>query len=218
MPADRYTSLAALKEHLGPHAWRSRIADRHSDITIISPHGGYIEAGTSALAHKIAGRSYNLFDFQGLRRENPLELHVTATNFRDKQLTALLDKSVAAVSIHGMGIQHKAEIWLGGLNKQLKGQILEALRKHNFAVNPDSPLYRGENPRNVVNLASNLGVQLEISDELMIELFANRRFTKNGRCPKTTARFDALVAAVRETIVPYRANLMAALNIATKQI
>ncbi len=209
MPADKYTSLAALKEHLGINAWHSRVADRRSNITIISPHGGYIEAGTSSIAHKIAGRNYNLFDFQGLHRENPQDLHVTATNFRDRQLTAMLDNSVAAISIHGMGNQRKAEIWLGGLNKHLKGLVLEALRKRNFAVNPESPLYRGESPRNVVNLASNFGVQLEISDELMAELFIRRRFTKSGRCPKTNPCFDALVAAVRETIEPYRASLLA---------
>jgi phage replication-related protein YjqB (UPF0714/DUF867 family) len=204
MPADKYSSLAALKEQLGTDVFRKRVCDRRSDITIIAPHGGFIEAGTSAIAKAIAGRRYNLFDFQGLQRENPLDLHVTATNFRDRQLSALLDKSTAAVSIHGMGAQRHKDIWLGGLNRELKGMVLEQLRKRGFDVNPDSPMYRGESPRNVVNLARNQGVQLELSDELLAELFVETRFTTGGRCPKTTTRFADLVAAVRDAIGIYR--------------
>jgi phage replication-related protein YjqB (UPF0714/DUF867 family) len=204
MPADKFPSLAALKEQLGTDVFRKRVCDRRSDITIIAPHGGFIEAGTSAIAKAIAGRRYNLFDFQGLQRENPLDLHVTATNFRDRQLTGLLDKSIAAVSIHGMGEQHHKDIWLGGLNGKLKGLVLEKLRERRFDVNPDSPMYRGESPRNVVNLARNQGVQLELSNELLAELFVKTRFTTGGRCPKTTARFADLVAAVQEAIRLYR--------------
>lgn len=206
MCADKFSSLAALKEHLGPQFHRTRLRNRHADVTIIAPHGGFIEAGTSAIAHKIAGRTYNLFDFQGLRRENPHELHVTATNFRDRQLTAMLDKSIAALSVHGMGTQHTTAIWLGGLNRELKGMVLDELRKNGFEVNPDAPLYRGESPRNVVNLARNHGVQLELSDELLAELFVKTRFTGGGRCPRTTPRFAALVDACRRALQTYRAS------------
>lgn len=210
MPTDTYSSLAALKQHLGPNAYRLRVSDRHSDITIIAPHGGYIEAGSSALAHKIAGREYNLFDFQGLRRANAHELHVTATKFRDRQLTALLERSIAALSVHGMGTQHHTEIWLGGLNRELKGLVLESLRARGFKVNPDSPMYRGESPNNVVNLAHNHGVQLELSDELFAQLFVSKRFTHGGRCPKTTPLFADFVAAIRESLSAYRAAQAAA--------
>lgn len=203
MSADRYTSLAALKEQLGEDVFRIRVLDRRSNVTVIAPHGGYIEAGTSAIARAVAGPEYNLFDFQGLRRENPQELHVTATNFRHRRLAVMLDDSLTAVSIHGMGTQHHKDIWLGGLNKQLKQLVLEQLRAQGFAVNPDSPRYRGESPRNVVNLTKNAGVQLELSDELMTELFVGSRYTPSGRCPRTTAKFAALVKAIRDAIALY---------------
>jgi phage replication-related protein YjqB (UPF0714/DUF867 family) len=208
MIADKYSSLAALKEHLGKNAYRIRMIDRRAaTVTIIAPHGGFIEAGSSALAYKIAGREHNLFDFQGLRRENPSELHVTATNFRDPQLTRLLHRSVTAVSIHGMGNQGTKDIWLGGLNAQLKAIVRDRLLAAGFTVNADAPRYRGESPRNVVNLAQNKGVQLEISNELWAELFVKSRFTPSGRCPKTTPRFDALASAVRESIRLYQQGL-----------
>lgn len=210
MAADKFSSLAALKEQLGTSAFRIRTSDRRSKITIIAPHGGFIEAGTSALAHKISGREYNLFDFQGLRRENPHELHVTATNFRDRQLTSMLDRSIAAVSIHGMGPQQTTDIWLGGLNRELKALVEAELKSNGFSVNPDSPMWRGESPRNVVNLPVNHGVQLELSNELLADLFVGRRFTHGGRCPKTTKRFDALVTAVRNAVCAYTTAIRAA--------
>src|SRR5262245_58074670 len=120
MSFDLYASLAALKEHVQEDSYRVRCLDRHSLVTIIAPHGGYIDAGTSAVARAVAGKRYNLFDFQGLQHERPWELHVTATRFRDPQLTALLDKSRFAMSIHCMGSTGEETIYLGGLNRQLK--------------------------------------------------------------------------------------------------
>jgi phage replication-related protein YjqB (UPF0714/DUF867 family) len=73
MPAkDTYVSLDALK--LKHRRWRHydiRLFDRLSDITVVSPHGGYIEAGTSYLARQIAASDLNLFDFQGLLKTDP---------------------------------------------------------------------------------------------------------------------------------------------------
>jgi phage replication-related protein YjqB (UPF0714/DUF867 family) len=204
MSKDKYTSLAALKEQVGKDNWRIRCLDRGADVTIIAPHGGYIDAGTSALAQAIAGRRFNLFDFQGLQRTNPLDLHVTATNFRDPQLSQLLKRSKVAVSVHCMGPQGQATIWLGGLNAVLKQLVLNQLQQAGFHVDPNSPMYRGENPRNVVNLAAEHGVQLELSTELVTQLYVGKPFLHSGRLPRTTPRFDELVAAVRSALRQYQ--------------
>jgi phage replication-related protein YjqB (UPF0714/DUF867 family) len=200
MHLDKYASLAALQEHEGKNAYRIRSLDRKSPVTIISPHGGFIEPGTSAIANAVAGRKHNLFDFQGLRRENAEELHVTATHFREPRLTALLSASSTAVSIHDMGKQDCATIWLGGLNYNLKQITLEQLRRYRFNVNPDSPLYRGESPHNVVNLAANHGVQLELSRELISDLFDGEPFLLAGARPQMTMRCHQLILALRISI------------------
>ena len=202
---DKYASLAALKAELRDELdYRVRILDRWSWSTILAPHGGFIEAGTSALARATAGRSYNFYDFQGLQISSPLDLHVTSSRFRDPLLTPLLRRSFAAVSFHCMGRSGESVIWLGGLNATLKGLVLENLRKQGFSVNPDSPLYRGESPNNIVNQVCHKGVQLELSEELIEELFVGARFHSGNTKLQTTERFDALVYAVRLSLRQYR--------------
>jgi phage replication-related protein YjqB (UPF0714/DUF867 family) len=203
MPADRFSSLAALKEHLGKNGYRIRCLNRRARVTVISPHGGFIEAGTSAIARAVAGRSHNLFDFQGLLQTDLHEMHVTATHFRDPELSKMLSNSDTAVAIHGMLSQGHKTIYLGGLNKQLKSIIHEHLLQAAFQVDPDAPRWRGEHPKNVVNLACHYGVQLEFSDEFLADLFVAKRFLRNGRNPRRTARFHDLVKALRTSISIY---------------
>lgn len=208
MSQDKYQSLAALKAALQERIdYRVRILDRNSSVTVISPHGGFIEAGTSAIAREVAGRVYNLYDFQGLRQTQPQELHVTSTRFRDSPLTALLAKSQFAVSIHCMGDSGADVIWLGGLNLQLKQIVLDQLRQAGFEVNPDSPMYRGESPNNIVNLTACKGVQLELSEELLSSMFNGPRFLESGRRPQGDTRFESLVQALRLSIKTYRKQL-----------
>lgn len=204
MPQDKYHSLAALKAALSEDVdYRVCVRDRASWATIISPHGGYIDAGSSAIAKCVAGRQYNLYDFQGLRKKNAAELHVTSTRFRDPLLTPLLKTSTTAIAIHWMGTTHESVIWLGGMNYEFKKIVLAELNNAGFAVNPDSPRYRGESLQNVVNLPCRRGVQLEISDELMQELFVGSAFLRSGRKPRTTAKFDKLIHALRDSLNLY---------------
>jgi phage replication-related protein YjqB (UPF0714/DUF867 family) len=212
--ADIFPSVAALTERFGSQVYRILCLDRSQaigdadrrpcrfypeQVTIISPHGGFIEPGTSPIAAATAGKWFNLFDFQGLREERPEELHVTSTKFRHPLLSDLLQRSATAVSIHGMGDQGHKSIWLGGLNTVLKALVLQELRLAGFSVNPNSPLYRGVNPLNVVNLAVHRGVQLELSNELMAELFPGSRFDRE-KPVATSDGFRQLVKALQLAI------------------
>jgi len=210
--ADKYPSLLAVKEHFAAGKdYRISSKDRGSWATIVSPHGGYIEAGTSAIARSIAGGTYNYFDFQGLRRESAEDLHVTATRFRDPALSKLLESSLTAVSVHGMGTCSNEVLWLGGLNVELKELTLASLRQNGIAVDPDAPRYRGESTGNLVNLPPLKGVQLELSDELISTLFKGTKlFSPRGRCPRPSERFDALVRAIHLALEKYQASLQLA--------
>lgn len=199
---DVYPDVPTLRSRLKEKRdFRIRYRDRSSFTTIVSPHGGFIEEGTSALARACAGPDFNFFDFQGLRLEKPHELHVTSTHFRDPDLMKMLASSEVAVSIHGMGDEDDMTIWLGGLNKKLKANMLDALRAEGFLVNPDSPRHRGESKLNFVNMAKQQGVQIELPNNLLKSMFESpRRFARNGRGVKTTAVFDKFVRAVRRVI------------------
>src|SRR5262249_41225102 len=138
-------------------------------------------------------------------------MHVTATRFRDPLLAKLLESSLTAVSVHGMGTCSSEVLWLGGLNVELKEFALASLRQHGIAVDPDAPRYRGESAVNLVNLPRMKGVQLELSDELIATLFTGTRlFSPRGRCPKTTERFDALVQSISLALEKYHASLQLA--------
>ena len=54
---------------------------RSEDLTIVVIHGGDIEPLTSELAHAIAGKDYNLFEFRGIRASNNMKLHVSSLRF-----------------------------------------------------------------------------------------------------------------------------------------
>lgn len=199
---DFYPDLDALKSSLsnGRH-FQINIVDRASEITVVSPHGGFIEAGSSHLAKLVAGEELNLFDFQGLRKRRSMELHVTSTRFRDPLLSILLDRSRLAVSIHSMGPVGAGEIWVGGLNEAVKARVLAELNKRGFRARSDTPRYRGEHPRNFVNLAREKGVQIELSGDVMDSLFLkpHRAFTPGVR-PRTTQRCAQFVAALRTAL------------------
>lgn len=199
---DVFPDVPALKSQLKEKRdYRIHIRDRAAFATIVSPHGGYIEEGTSALARACAGPDFNLYDFQGLKTIDPQELHVTSTRFRDPELMKMLSASEVAVSIHGMGDEDDVTIWLGGLNKDLKESMLKALRQEGFLVNPDSPRHRGESKLNFVNMAKQKGVQIELPNNLLKTMFVGpRKFAPTGRCIKTTPTFDKFVKAVRQVV------------------
>ncbi len=200
---DHYPSLNELAAQLKEgRDYRIRSFDRSSWATIISPHGGYIEPGTSEIAAALAGNKYNLFDFQGLRKQNALELHVTSTRFREPGLLSMLVHTQVAVSLHCMGSQKQAVTWLGGRNLGLKKLVLANLLKRGFAVNPDSPLYRGESKANIVNLACEEGVQLELSSELMQKLFCGAPFRK-VRAAKRSPAFDHYLTALTDALAQF---------------
>ena len=65
---DRYPNfamLAACEDEGADFQVRYRLAD--SPVTVIAPHGGGIEAGTSELAEAVAGREHWFYAFEGIR-------------------------------------------------------------------------------------------------------------------------------------------------------
>jgi phage replication-related protein YjqB (UPF0714/DUF867 family) len=200
---DFYDSLEELNRDLvRDKDYRLRIFDRLGPITIIAPHGGYIERGTSHIAESIAGSEHNFFDFQGLRRRRAWELHITSVRFRHPDLVNMLSRSQMSVSVHSMGTQGNGKILIGGLNSEFKERIYLELAMAGFPVTTKAQRYRGVHPQNIVNLAQNKGVQIELTTKVIDRMFAAKspRFAADKSALVTTEYFDRFVAAVRRAI------------------
>lgn len=203
---DVYGSLDELKKDKKEGVdYTIRSVDAHSKLTVVAPHGGYIEPGTSELATAIAGDDYNLFDFGAIRHEGAGKLHVTSENFRDPELQDLLAQSDASLSLHGMAGDGKT-IYLGGLNCELKQVIAKHLREAGFSVDADPPKLKGDSKDNFVNQTRDGGAQLELPMGLRKEMLPDlANGTYDPSKPGTRSkRFDDFVRAVREAMAEYR--------------
>src|SRR5258708_29061474 len=90
-------------------------AIRKPKTTILAPHGGGIEPGTSELCLAVAGYhpaslpqipaagvTYDYWIFEGLRDSGNPELHVTSTGCDDGVAVSLCAGSLNALALHGL--------------------------------------------------------------------------------------------------------------------
>ena len=169
-----------------------------SPVVIFAPHGGGIEPGTSELAIGIAGKDYSFGNFNGMKRKNNSDLHITSTNFDEPRITDLVKQSEVVIALHGEGSE-KEIVYLGGLDNELKVRIEYSLKRNGFtAATHDNPSLQGASPHNICNRGLlNKGVQLEITKGLRRRLFES--LTSKGR-ERTTNEFKSFVSAIREAL------------------
>ena len=157
---DKYTNFAGLIESESEgRDFRRIIQPRNSAITVISPHGGGIEPGTSEIATAIAGSEFSLYCFEGLKAKGNYEaLHITGTNFDDPECLELTVKSRIVLAIHGCNDENKV-VYVGGRNENLKVQIIEVLKGAGCRAEEDVS-NSGRDTRNICNRGvQNGGVQ-----------------------------------------------------------
>ena len=137
-----------------------------SDVLIIAPHGGLIEAGTSEIAGLIAAEDYRLFSFEGLNpRGSNRDLHITSHRFDHPECLALASRANVVLSVHGcLGA---ARVHIGGLDTELADELAGSLRTAGFPIEPASERYPGRHPLNICNRGlRGKGAQLEITYDL----------------------------------------------------
>lgn len=173
--ADIYTSLEDLVRREPATDYRVVVRDRQSRVTVVAPHGGRIEPGTSQLAETIAGESWNLFAFEGLKPRGNGALHVTSTRFSHPELELLLARSTVGVSVHGMA-EPGLLIEVGGLNARLVRLVSRELSLERFDVYDAPPSRSAQSPQNFINRVAGGGIQLEVSQELRKVLQEDRGF------------------------------------------
>lgn len=170
---DRYSSFAALKSEQPNGAFSITHEDRGSPITIMAIHGGKIEPGTSSLAKRIAGDTFNYYSFSGHKTRHNWDLHITSTAFDEPIALALASRSTVVVTIHGcMG--RGAIAYTGGDNVELQQQLEAELNRAGVKSRPH-PVFHGRGKHNICNRGQQGGLQLELTPRLRLCPFAWRK-------------------------------------------
>jgi phage replication-related protein YjqB (UPF0714/DUF867 family) len=188
--------------------------------TIIAPHGGGIEPGTSELCLAIAGYhpaglaetpatevAYDYWMLEGLRRSNNGELHVTSTNCDDGVALSLCAGSLNVLALHGCttsqaGLPDGAEVVLvGGRNATLKQRLLDEFAAAGLCAidAADHESLNGDEPSNIANRTLlGMGGHLELTGPLRSVMFEVN--TRAQRKHTTTQVFWDFVAACRNAL------------------
>lgn len=167
---DHYSSFAELKSEQPQVAFSIEIADRGSPITIMAIHGGKIEPGTSSLAKRIAGDTFNYYSFRGNKKRHNWDLHITSTAFDEPAALALASRSALVITIHGcMG--RGAIVYTGGDNVELRQQLESDLKRAGVKSQPH-PIFHGRGNHNICNQGHQRGLQLELTPRLRLCPFA----------------------------------------------
>jgi phage replication-related protein YjqB (UPF0714/DUF867 family) len=188
--------------------------------TILAPHGGGIEPGTSELCLAVAGYhpanlpqippagvTYDYWMLEGVRDRDNAELHVRSTGCDDGVAVSLCAGSLNALALHGFqpGPPDMSEddqvVLVGGGNAILQGYLLEGLRKAEFDARDASQHGEldGDATCNIVNhTLLGMGAQLELSTPLRDAMFTQH--TRPRRKHTTTQRFWTFVAACRDAL------------------
>lgn len=196
---DRYGSYAELACHeVEGRDFCVRVRAGRSDFALVAPHGGRIERGTSSIADAIAGVEHTFYAFEGLRPRGNARLHLTSDRFDEPRALAAVTRVRSVISVHGARGDEPI-VYAGGLDLELRAELLDALRRAGFAAAPDpSPTRQGRGRSNICNRGrSGRGVQFELPVGLRRRLFdrvgAGRRWQPNSA-------FTDLVAVLRTAL------------------
>jgi phage replication-related protein YjqB (UPF0714/DUF867 family) len=169
-----------------------------SGIAVMAPHGGGIEPGTIDIADGIAESDYVFYAFKGLKKAGNRILHLSSNRFDEPLGMETSSNAAIVISVHGCRDTQEI-IFIGGLNRDLKIKLAEALQTAGFnAVVSEVAGMRGISPENICNRCkSGEGVQLEISRGLREKMFdrLDRRLMR-----KKTEVFYRFVKTVRAVI------------------
>ncbi len=169
-------------------------------IAILAIHGGGIESGTSEVAKAIAGHTFSLYCFEGLKERGNHLLHVTSTRFDETSGIRLAEDADIIVSIHACR-DLRSLVYVGGLHQPLKERLVETLVRAGFPAQEDDTIHPGSDPRNICNRGrSSRGVQLELSVGLRRRLFEG--LSARGR-RKVTLLFPRFTNAILGVLVDF---------------
>lgn len=201
---DTYADYADLAAHETLSVdYRIRMINRHTDIAVVTPHGGGIETGTSELVRAVAGEEqsgadWSEYRFEGIKSSGNSVLHITATNFDEPWCLWLIGRSALAVAIHGTSGSTPVS-YIGGLDTLVRDRVVAALIAAGFTAEVAGGGLAGTDPENIANRTiTQAGVQIEISTAQRDAFFGTN--TAGGRWNTRTAAFQSYISAIRSAI------------------
>ncbi len=199
---DQYTNFENLRQSERQNTdYRIYFRIGCSGIAIFGIHGGDIEPGTTRIADAIAGQEHSFYSFEGIKSRGNRSLHITSTRFDEPTAMEIVCVSEIIISIHGCA-DMKPTTFLGGLDNELKQQILQELHKSGFHTTECSEShFSGIDYANICNLCGRgMGVQIEISRGLRMQMFQD--LTPDGRKHPTEV-FSRYTRSIRKAIEPF---------------
>ena len=196
---DRYNGFGELvRSHKEDVDYRihSRITD--SPYAIMAIHGGMIERGTMIIADLIAGDDHVYYCFEGIG-QSARHLHISSNRFDEPTALELARQVETVITIHGAYGQAK-EVYLGGLDVELKDRFIQELTMAGFSAKRDpSPTRQGKEKSNICNRGrSSKGVQLELSQGFRKSLFIKPEFKTSKWKPNE--RLYEFVGVIRKAL------------------
>lgn len=152
--------------------YRLVVLDNKSPITILAPHGGGIEPGTSEVARALSDNRFNLYLFEGIKPYGNNKLHVPSTKFNEPQCIDLISRSEIVVTIHGCTDKDGADVYVGGLSVY-RLYVLLWLKQNEYNALYDER-FGGNSFFNICNRYMP-GVQLELTRSFRNKLLDNTK-------------------------------------------
>jgi phage replication-related protein YjqB (UPF0714/DUF867 family) len=188
--------------------------------TVVAPHGGGIEPGTSELCLAIAGfhpatlaptggPTHDYWMLEGLLSTGNDILHVTSTHCDDAMALSLCGGARTVLSLHGCSVSAAdglGEVLVGGRNVELRGLLITRLTAAGFdAVDATGhPSLGGVAPENLTNRTLlGAGAQLEIVTPVRNAMFGVN--TRPQRKHTTTPTFWSFTDACRAALATWAA-------------
>lgn len=142
----------------------TRVPRPSSNVGIVAPHGGRIEARTSEIATAIAGADFSLYLLEGTRLTgNYAALHLTSHYFDEPGCLEMLATCDDVVAIHGCKVAGEI-VLVGGLDNELAAEVGAAMTEAGLKCHLDGHEFPGTDPYNICNRGRrSVGVQLELS-------------------------------------------------------
>ena len=172
-----------------------------SDISIIAPHGGFIEHGTDQIALYIASDDFSFYCFNGLCDPSH-HLHISSTLFDEPKLNNLLAQTATVITIHGCK-GAEPYVYFGGRHQSLIEILIDELIKAGYPATMDpNPQRKGLHENNICNRGlSQQGVQIELTQGFRKQLFAGSESWEQLWQPK--AELEQFTQLIRQTLLNY---------------
>lgn len=142
-----------------------------SSLGLLAVHGGGIEPGTEEIARYVSFHTgASLYVYAGRRPSGNLSLHRASHTSKLEErflVKRFLQHVNRAISVHGHG-RDQNYAYVGGLDQTMRQQFVTlaqaTLPKYAWTADPEiiPQGIGGRNPKNIVNLPADQGMQLEL--------------------------------------------------------